>query len=218
MEKKVKVIWVISGIISILFAVFLSLYYCLILEKQEGFIDWWAIILIAIPVVILMITRILIFVWNIDIDESFKDKNFIGKIGVCINLIIMFISTVLVLPIGVVLLIVSVIYNCFTIPGKRSFKKLISKGFTYKYEKKTHILTKNNIVIWIFDNFEDYYISFDEGQNFIRVEESNLGTVYERNVLFTKLNAYKNAHPVDKQRGDAIPPISDFVNFLVNAL
>ena len=130
----------------------------------------------------------------------------------------MFISTVLVLPIGVVLLIVSVIYNCFTIPGKSSFKKLISKGFTYKYEKKTHILTKNNIVIWIFDNFEDYYISFDEGQNFIRVEESNLGTVYERNVLFTKLNAYKNAHPVDKQRGDAIPPISDFVNFLVNEL
>ena len=216
--KKIKLIWITSGIISILFAVFFPLYYYVILENHEGFIDWWAIVIISIPIVILMITRILIFVRNIEIEESFRDKNVFEKIGVLINKIIMLISTVLVLPIGFVFLIISIIYNCFTVPGKRSFKKLISKGFKYKFENKTYILTRNSIVIWVFTNFEDYYISFDEGKNFIKVEESNLGTDDERNVLSTKLNTYKNAHPVDKQRGDVTPPISDFIDFLVSAL
>ena len=218
MDNKVKLIWKISGIISILLAIFLSFYYRIFNENYEGVIDWWAVVVITIPVVILMVTRILIFIWNVDIDESFTDKNFIEKMDVCINKLVMLISTVLILPIGCLFLIVSFIYNCCTLPGKKSFKKLISKGFKYKYENRTYILTKSNIVIWVFANFEDYYISFDEGQNFSRVEESNLGASYDRELLKRKLNAYKNAHPVDKQRGDALPPISDFVNFLYETL
>lgn len=77
-----------------------------------------------------------------------------------------------------------------------------------------YILTRNEIVIRIHANFIEYYISFDYGKSFVRVEESDLGLPYDRDVLKAKLNEYKNAHPVDVQRGDALPPISEFVDFL----
>lgn len=65
---------------------------------------------------------------------------------------------------------------------------------------------------------EDYYISLDAGEQFVRIEESDLGTSYARESLKQKLDEYKNAHPVDKQRGDAIPPIREVVEFLNSVL
>jgi hypothetical protein len=180
--------------------------------------DWWAIILLVIPVGTLIVSRILVEVWTIDIDESFNDKNFLEKIGVLVNKVVMGIATVLVLPIGFVFLIVSLVAGCMNLPGKRSFRKLLSKGFKYEFKDKYYILTKNEIVIRVFCNFEDYYISFDNGDTFVRVEESNLGSSADRQVLNAQLNAYREAHPVDKQRGDAVPPVSEFVDFLYNNL
>ena len=155
---------------------------------------------------------------SVDIDESYKGKSFLGKIGILINRIVMGIGTVLLLPIGIIILIVSLVANCFNMPGKGSFKKLMKKGFKYKFENRTYILTRDDIVIWVFPNFEDYYISFDKGENFVRDEESDLGLPYNREILKSKLNAYRHSHPVDKQRGDALPPVSELIDFLVNVL
>ncbi len=215
MERKIKGLLVISGVTTILIAFFLALYYCVLNQQRTGPMDWWAIILLAIPAAVLMVSRILIEIYFIDVDESFKGKNLWGKIGAFINRIIMGLATVLVLPIGLIALVVLL---PFGIPGKKSFKKLIAKGFQYKSDHKVHLLTRDNIVIRIHPGFEDYYISFDHGENFVRVEESDLGSKYDRDALKSKLDAYRNAHPVDKQRGDASPPVSEIVDFLDNNL
>ena len=65
-------------------------------------------------------------------------------------------------------------------------------------------------------SLEDYYISFDNGQNFVRVEESELGFQHNRDELMFRLKEYKCTHPVDRQRGDAKPPLSYFIDFLDN--
>ncbi len=218
MERKIKGLLVISGVTTILIAFFLALYYCVLNQQRTGPMDWWAIILLAIPAAVLMVSRILIEIYFVDVDESFKGKNLWGKIGAFINRIIMGVATVLVLPIGFIALIVLVPFGCFGIPGKKSFKKLITKGFQYKSKNKAHMLTKNEIVIRIPFDYEDCYISFDHGENFVRVEESDLGSKYDRDALKSKLDAYRNAHPLDKQRGDALPPVSAIVDFLDNNL
>ena len=79
-------------------------------------------------------------------------------------------------------------------------------------------MKKGEIIIEISNGLIDYYISFDNGKNFIRIEESNLGTSYDRDNLKYKLNEYLSAHPVDKQRGDEIPPFVDYIEFLNNNL
>ncbi len=218
MERKLKGLLVISGITTIAISFFLTLYYCVFNKQHTGPMDWWAIILLVIPAAVLMVSRMLLGIFLIDVDESFKGKNLWGKIGVLVNRIVMGLATVLVIPIGIVVLIVSLPFSCLGTPGKKSLKKLIKKGFQYKYVRKAHILTGNEIVIRILPGFEDYYISFDHGKNFVRVEESNLGLPYDRDVLKSKLDAYRNAHPVDKQRGDVLPPVSDFIDFLDNNL
>lgn len=218
MERRIKCLLIISGILTILVSFFLALYYGVFNKEHQGPMDWWAIILIIIPVLVLIISRILVEQFSVDIDESYKGKSFLGKVGILINKIVMGIGTVLLLPIGIIFLVVSLVVNCFNIPGKRSFKKLMAKGFKYKFENRTYILTRDDIVIWVFPNFEDYYISFDKGENFVRVEDSDLGLPYNREILKSKLNAYRHSHPVDKQRGDALPPVSEFVDFLVSVL
>ena len=215
MGRKIKGLLIISAIITILISFFLTLYYCVFNKEHTGPMDWWAIILLAIPAVVCIVSRILIEeTLYIEVDESFKGKSLWGKIGVLVNRIAMGVSTVLALPIGIIFLIISLPLSCFTAPGKRSFKKLIAKGFEYKFENKMYILTRNEIVIRIHANFIEYYISFDYGKSFVRVEESDLGLPSDRDVLKAKLHEYKNAHPVDVQRGDALPPISEFVDFL----
>jgi len=218
MERKIKSILIVSGITTILVVLFVTLYYCVFNKQHTGPMDWWAIILLVIPAVVVMTSRILIDILSIDVDESFKGKTFWGKIAVLINKIVMGIATVFALPIGIIYLIIILISDCFSIPGKKSFKKLLKKGFQYEYKHKTYFLTRNEIVIRVLLNFEDYYISFDNGKNFVRVEESNLGSRCDRELLRSKLNEYRNAHPVDKQRGDALPPISEFIDFLDNNL
>lgn len=92
-----------------------------------------------------------------------------------------------------------------TTPNKKTFKKLIVKGFSYSRKDKKYTLKKDDIIIEISNGLTNYCISFDNGVIFVRVEESNLGTSYDRDELKYKLNGYLSAHPVDKQRGDAIP-------------
>ena len=59
-------------------------------------------------------------------------------------------------------------------------------------------------------------ISFDNGENFVRIEESNLGFQYDRDELKFRLHEYITAPSLYKQKGDVVPPTSYFVDFLDN--
>lgn len=214
MARKLKILLVVSGITAILIAFFLALYYCVFNKQHTGPMDWWAIILLAIPTVVLMVSRILMDILCIDVDESLKTNNIRDQIRALTISIVNEVATVLVLPIIIVIPIVLIFLSPFFAPGKRSFKKLIRKGFKYKFKDKNYILTKDKTIIRVFHDFQEYYVSFDNGESFVRVEESDLGSSYDRKVLKSKLDEYINAHPVDKQRGDAVPPVTEFVDFL----
>ncbi len=214
MARKLKIVLVVSGIITILIAFLLALYYCVFNKQHTGPMDWWAIILLAIPTVVLMISRIILDILCIDVDEYFKAKNIWDRMRASIISIINGLATVLVLPIDILIMIALLFISPFFTPGKRSFKKLITKGFKYEFKDKNYILTKDKTIIRVFHDFQEYYISFDNGENFVRVEESDLGSSRDRKVIKCKLDEYINAHPVDKQRGDARPPITEFVDFL----
>lgn len=214
MARKLKIVLVVSGITAILIAFLLTIYYCVFNKQHTGPMDWWAIILLAIPTVVLMISRIILDILCIEVDEYSKSNNIWDQIRALIIEIVNGLATVLVLPIGIVIMIVLIFLSPFFGPGKKSFKKLITKGFKYEFKDENHILTKDKTIIRVFYDFQEYYISFDNGENFVRVEESDLGSSYDRKVLKCKLDEYINAHPVDKQRGDAVPPVREFVDFL----
>ena len=60
MNKKAEIALIISGIVSILETIFLVIYYKLIIKNHTEMIDWWAILMLVIPVVALCISRIII--------------------------------------------------------------------------------------------------------------------------------------------------------------
>ena len=60
MNKKAEIVLIISGIISILVSIFLVIYYKLIVKNHTGMMDWWAIIMLVIPLVVLCVARIII--------------------------------------------------------------------------------------------------------------------------------------------------------------
>ena len=215
MNKKAKITLIISGLTTIIISAFLTLYYCFINKEHEGMIDWWAIVLLIIPMLMMIFSRIILYLNKEDIEESYKNKNFFEKIWVTIKNLITLISEVLILPFFFIYLIIELFYVS-SYPTKKEFKKLLNKGFKYKKNNKVYILSKDKIVIEILYSLEDYYISFDNGQNFVRVEESELGFQHNRDELKWRLKEYKCAHPVDRQRGDAKPPLSYFVDFLDN--
>ena len=205
MNKKAEIVLIISGIISILVSIFLVIYYKLIVKNHTGMMDWWAIIMLVIPLVVLCVARIIIEFTPIIVVEN----NIIKKI-------IMTISELLILPIMLIYLIVALFIPSMWSIHKKTFKKLIDKGFTYKHKNKVYTLKRENIEIQILANLEDYYISFDSGKNFVRIEESNLGFQYDRDELKFRLHEYITAPSLYKQRGDVIPPVSYFVDFLAN--
>lgn len=215
MLKKAKTILIISGIATIIISAFLALYYCVINKEHEGMIDRWAIVLLIFPMLMMIFSRIILYLNNEDIEESFKNKNFFEKIWITIKNLITLISEVLILPFFFIYLIIELFYVS-SYPTKKEFKKLLNKGFKYKKKDKVYILSKDKIVIEILYGLEDYYISFDNGQNFVRVEEIELGSQYNRDELKWRLKEYQCAHPVDRQRGDAKPPLSYFIDFLDN--
>lgn len=215
LKKWIGRIFIASAIALILVAVFIAVYYNFILKNHEGPMDLWAIIALCIPLIILVISRIIIDVKKIKLKDSFNEKGIVSKIA---NVFADVFIVIAMIPLFPIILVFSIVQTLTTTPNKKTFKKLINKGFSYIHKDKKYILSKNEITIEIFNGLTDYYISFDNGKNFIRVEESNLGTSYDRDNLKCKLNEYLSAHPVDKQRGDAIPPFVDYVEFLNNNL
>lgn len=172
--------------------------------------DPWAIVLLSISASFLFISAIVIRVKEIDIRDSIK-KN--GQLIKCLNVLGELIGVLVGIVLFPILFILAVL-GIIKYPRKKTFKKLTNKGFSYAYKNKKYILRRNEIIIEIQIGLMDYYISLDNGETFVRIEESNLGTSYEREKLKQALSEYINAHPVDKQRGDAVPPLSEYIEFL----
>ena len=205
MNKKAEIVLIISGIVSILVSIFFVIYYKLIVKNHTGMMDWWAIIILVIPFIVLCVSRSVIeFSPIIEVENNIIKK------------IIMTISELLLLPIMLIDLIVALFIPSMGTVNKKIFKKLIDKGFTYKYKNKVYTLKRETIEIQILANLEDYYISFDSGENFVRIEESNLGFQYDRDELKFRLHEYITAPSLYKQKGDVVPPVSYFVHFLNN--
>ena len=215
MKKWIGKIFIASSIVLILEAIFFGIYYTLIVKNHEGPMDVWAIISLCIPFVVFVISRIIIEVKNIKFYDSFEHNGIISKISNVFIDIFSILAMILLFPI---LLIPAIIGAISRTPTKKMFKKLIDKGFSYAYKDKKYILQKDQIVINIFSGLTEYYISFDNGKTFVKVEESDLGTSYDRERLKNKLNEYLSSHPVDIQRGDAVPPLREYVGFLASVL
>ena len=85
MYKNAKILLIISGLTTIIISAFLALYYCFINKEHEGMFDWWAIVLLIIPMLMMAVSRIVLELNNEDIEESYKNKNFVEKIWITIK-------------------------------------------------------------------------------------------------------------------------------------
>lgn len=213
-KKRIGRLFLASGLALLISGVFVAIYYNIINKEHTGPMDWWAVLLLVIPTFFFCFFRIVIDFQKITFDESFSKSGFAKKIGDIILKILTVLGMIFLFPIILLFSIVSLIFE-FNV-SKKSFKKLVKKGFKFQRKNQAYVLKRDNIVIEILYGLEDYYISFDNGEKFVRVEESDLGLQYNRDELKWRLLEYKNAHPVDRQRGDAIPPLSYFVDFLDN--
>lgn len=201
MHKFLRRLLYISGVILVIVAFALTIYYNFLLKDHSGPMDWWAIMLIAVPFVLVLVLRVLL--------EFFPSENDSNK-----NTFVDSILDILIFPFLLIWLVIEGIHFLFVGGNKTYFKKLIRKGYKFERKDKKYYISKNNIIIKVSRLLNSYDISFDGGQHYVRVEESNLGEQNEREELSYLLNEYLNAHPVDKQRGDAVPPVSEFVDFL----
>lgn len=215
LKKWIGRIFIASAISLILVAAFIAIYYNFILKDHEGPMDLWAIIALCVPLIIFVISRVIIDVKKIKFNDSFNEKGIVSKIS---NVFANIFVVIAMIPLFPIILVFAIIQTVTTTPSKKTFEKLINKGFSYIHKDKKYILKKEDIIIEISNGLTDYFISFDNGASFVRVEESNLGTSYDRDELKYKLNDYLSAHPADKQRGDATPPFVDYIEFLNNNL
>ena len=209
LKKWIRKIHLASYITLIVDAIFLCVYY-VIKKNHEGLMELWAILLLAIPLAILCITSFIVRNKKIDLDESFEGNKIYRYFGKALTVLC-------IIPLLPAVLVVAVI-SAIVSGSKKKFKPLIKMGFKYRYKDKKYTLQKENVKIEIPYNEEEYLISFDSGESFVKIEESHLGTADDRQELKLKLNKYLNAHPLDKQRGDAYPPITDYVDFLKDNL
>ena len=86
MYKNAKILLIISGLTTIIISAFLALYYCFINKEHEGMIDWWAIVLLIFPMLMMAVSRIVLELNNEDIEESYKNKNFVEKFGLLLKI------------------------------------------------------------------------------------------------------------------------------------
>lgn len=207
-KKFFAITFIISVLLFLATAIFLVTYYNCIEKNHEGPMDVWATCLLVFVTLIFLVLLFITRENNVTISDCFKNKETGEKVS---NVIFIILTS----PLLLVTIIISFFAYLFH-PEKSTFKPLIKKGFTYKKQKNKYLLIKNSIhVIFPFDNGIPL-ISFDGGENFENVlnVEKKLGSIQERENLKELQIKYEGAHPVDKQRGDAVPPTKQFVSYL----
>lgn len=209
----VRIHWT-SFVALIVNLVIIAVYYNVIKRDHQGPMDWWGILLLVIPLVLMCISYLIMHTCKIDFETSFGNEKTGKKIVKGFTSVFAVIAVILFLPL---IIVFSIVMGCFTLltaPRKKTFSALTAKGYRYQHKNKKYILEKENIKIEILHNLEEYYISFDGGKTFAKVEESTLGTAQDREELKFHLHEYQCAPPLYKQRGDAVPPLAEFIAFL----
>lgn len=133
LKKWIGRIFIASAIALILVAVFIAVYYNFILKNHEGPMDLWAIIALCIPLIILVISRIIIDVKKIKLKDSFNEKGIVSKIA---NVFADVFIVIAMIPLFPIILVFSIVQTLTTTPNKKTFKKLINKGFSYIHKDK----------------------------------------------------------------------------------
>ena len=123
MKERVRFIFITSGITLILISLYLVIYYNVILQNHTGSIDSWVIFLLIVPAILMCVSRVIIELNGVDINE----RNFLNKIFLCISELILIPFILIYLVAGIF-----IFFNGFA--NKKPFKKLIDKGFIYKYK------------------------------------------------------------------------------------
>ncbi len=196
----------IQIILSYLCYAFIAIYYNVINKEHTGNMDWW-----GSAIIIIAILNIFLALYLLDKKTNkVASKSILEKI---LEYIVKLPIIILLIP----LIILIFIFSLFTSISSSIFlvsRALRKKGFKYKSKTRPWIvfLTKNNIVIKF--SYESYQISFDTGESYINIFDSDLGTIEERNILKDKVIEYIDANPLDKQRGDVVDPINDCIKFL----
>ena len=200
-------IWILISLFVV------CIYYNLINTEHKGMMDLWAILLLVIPFVIMSVMMIIARIENITLKDAFKSENNGIKTERIINEIIEFIGFVIFLPIVIIFMIFYIIKLLFT-SDKRRFNKLINKGFKYKKNDGFYVLSKDNTIVKISFSFELFFISFDKDETLENIYDANIGTEYERQKLKKFLDDYIQAPSIYKQKGDVVPPIYEYIEFL----
>lgn len=214
MRKWIGRIFLASAVVSVLAGVFLAVYYNVIVENHEGAMDLWAILVLVVPIVICVVSRLIIDTNKIELQESFDEKGVIKKWLKIAERVFIFFAMVVISPILLIFALLETVRVFATQPRKKTFQKLVDKGYAYAYKNKKYTLRKGTTIVEIPHTLDAYSVSFDGGESFVQVEESELGSPYEREELKYRLHEYLSAHIVDKQRGDAPIPLVYYVEFL----
>lgn len=120
--------------------------------------------------------------------------NKLGQILATISTIAMM---VLLTPVWIVVFIFIAIFMQTT---ERKFKFLKKIGYKYKRKNGYAYYSKGNLTFRIKQDIS-YMFKYDEDE-YIDFHNSEIGSLYEKQILYEKLLEYQSAHPVDKQRGE----------------
>lgn len=129
----------------------------------------------------------------------------IGKILGYINSVLVM---VIIFPFALIFGLISVVLDTSI---EKQFKFLKRNGYKYKSGKGYKYYSRN-FTTFRFKRYCSYEIKIGSNE-FINVENTNIGSDYERDVLIKTKEDYQNAHPVDIQRGeiDTITPFAEFI-------
>ncbi len=201
-----KIVSYIQIVISYICYAFLPIYYTLIDKNDRATMDWWGIAL-------LLFSIINMFIGLYFLDRKVKEDGKGSKAQKILKYIVKLPVYLLLAPFLIIGVLCYLPFVLLTSEYALS-KPLRKKGFRYKRERKpyTVLLIKENIIIKF--AYEIYKISFDRGETFVDIVDSDLGTLEEKESLRDKMIEYQSASSLSKQRGDVVAPTEEFVIFL----
>jgi len=181
--------------------IYVPVYYNVLNPEHTGIMRW--------PHMVLVVASVLgVFVALRAFDALERSKpDFDSKPETRIMKVVGFLGSIpfyiLIFPLGIIVMFVII----FTHRSARYQMRFLKKhGFLLTHNRKTHERLWINENICIKESGDvNFEISFDWStkKTFVRLDESEIGIDEERKSLAWVMHEYKNAPPVDIQRGDA---------------
>ena len=96
---------------------------------------------------------------------------------------------------------------------KKRFKFLLKRGYSYEEIEHVSYFRKGETIVKIFQDYE-YKISYDGGNAYVNVYDTELGTQYERDVLKKAMADYASASIEAKREGSTVDTAYYFAKFI----